>query len=476
MISFILNDKNYSTKLPPGAVTLDLIRSETGLTGTKEGCREGDCGACTVLLGIPLQQGIKYMAVNSCILPVGELRGRHLVTIEGVNPKDGLSSIQKIFVEEGASQCGFCTPGIIISLTGYLLNTIDPFDAGAAGSLGGNICRCTGYVSIRNAAKKVSGLIGQSPAGSCYSREHLEWLVEKDMLPPYFLGIEEKLQVLDTCGSEKSHEGVSEHEIVVAGGTDLFSVEAEKLKNADLRFLSEDKGMNGISITDDRISMGAATTIADIIDSRVFCSTGNLHKALELVSSAQVRNRATVGGNIVNASPIGDLTILFLALDARLIITDGSKRRKVMLKDFFRGYKVLDLYAGELLERLEFNAPDSSMSFNFEKVAMRKHLDIASINTAATFRVSNGIIEKADISAGGVAPVPLYLARTSAALQGMNISTDTARIAVRTACNEISPIDDVRGSAVYKKLLLGKLIAAHFVELFPEVVDGEKLL
>jgi len=171
MISFILNDKNYSTKLPPGAVTLDLIRSEAGLTGTKEGCREGDCGACTVLLGIPLQQGIKYMAVNSCILPVGELRGRHLVTIEGVNPKDGLSSIQKIFVEEGASQCGFCTPGIIMSLTGYLLNTIDPFDTGAAGSLGGNICRCTGYVSIRNAAKNISGLIGPSPAGSCYSRE-----------------------------------------------------------------------------------------------------------------------------------------------------------------------------------------------------------------------------------------------------------------------------------------------------------------
>lgn len=476
MISFILNDIDYSTKLPPGAVTLDLLRSEAGLTGTKEGCREGDCGACTVLLGIPFQQGIKYMAVNSCILPVGELRGRHLVTIEGVNPKDGLSSIQKIFVDEGASQCGFCTPGIIMSLTGYFLSTIEPDDAGAAGSLGGNICRCTGYVSIKNAAETISGIIGHSSAENSHSQEHLEWLVEKEMLPPYFLGIEEKLQAMSTMKSSRIIENPSKPTITVAGGTDLFATNAEKLRNTGLRFLSREKGFNRIAIIDNTVIIGAGATVRDIIDSGIFSQAGNLERSLELVSSAQVRNRATVGGNIVNASPIGDLTVVFLALDAGLRITDGSKRREVLLKDFFKGYKVLDISPGESLESLEFPAPDSSTSFNFEKVAMRKHLDIASVNSAAVFRTNDGVIEKADISAGGVAPVPLYLARTSTGLQGMNISTNTAKIAVRTACDEVSPIDDVRGSALYKKLLLGKLIAAHFVELFPELIDGKELL
>ena len=201
MISFVLNDQEYSTELPPGAVTLDLLRREAGWVGTREGCREGDCGACTVLLGEPLQPGIKYMAVNSCILPVGELQGRHLVTIEGVNRYKELSPVQQIFVDEGASQCGFCTPGLIMSLTGYLLGTVDPGGAGAAASLAGNICRCTGYVSIRKAGKTVSLKIGHSPAESCTSREHLEWLVEKEILPDYFHGIEEMLQLL-SCSRE----------------------------------------------------------------------------------------------------------------------------------------------------------------------------------------------------------------------------------------------------------------------------------
>ncbi len=474
MISFVLNDREYITELPPGAVTLDLLRMEAGLIGTREGCREGDCGACTVLLGMPLQQGVKYMAMNSCILPVGELRGRHLVTIEGVNLEEELSPLQQIFVEEGASQCGFCTPGLIMSLTGYLLGTVNPDDVGTVGSLAGNICRCTGYISIRKAAETVSGKIGHSPAECCSSREHLEWLVEKEILPSYFLGIEEMLRTMDTA--EVSEANVSGHAVTVAGGTDLFATEAEELRNAGLRFLSRETGMNGITIQDNRVLIGAGATVRDIIDSGIFSNSGNLERSLELVASAQVRNRATVGGNIVNASPIGDLTIIFLALDAKLMITRDSDQREVQLKDFFRGYKVLDLSPGELLESLEYTASDSANCINFEKVAMREHLDIASVNTAAAFMVREGRIEKADISAGGVAPIPLYLEKTSAVLSGKKISTDTASLAVRTARSEVSPIDDVRGSARYKKLLLGQLVAAHFVELFPEQIDAAELL
>ena len=473
MISFILNDQKYTTGLPPGAVTLDLLRGEAGLTGTREGCREGDCGACTVLLGTPLQQGIKYMAVNSCILPVGELHGRHLVTIEGVNLEEGLSPLQRAFVEEGASQCGFCTPGLIMSLTGYLLGTVDPDDIEAANALAGNICRCTGYVSIRKAGKTVSLKIGHSPAESCTSREHLEWLVEKEILPPYFLGIEEMLKIMDTDASETSVSGKT---VTVAGGTDLFALQAEDLRSADLRFLSGKPGMNGITKTENRILIGAGATVRDIIDSGVFRNSGNLERSLQLVASAQVRNRATVGGNIVNASPIGDLTIIFLALDAKLRISKGSDYREVQLKNFYRDYKVLDLSPDELLERLEYIVPDSDTFINFEKVAMRGHLDIASVNTASSFRVKYNRIKKVDISAGGVAPIPLYLKRTCNTLTGKIISTGTARLAADTACDEISPIDDIRGSAVYKKLLLRRLIISHFIELFPHQIDLADLL
>ena len=476
MISFVLNDREYSTELPSGAVTLDLLRREAGLSGTREGCREGDCGACTVLLGTPLAQGIKYMAVNSCILPVGELRGRHLVTIEGVNLEKELSPIQRVFVEEGASQCGFCTPGLIMSLTGYLLGTVEPDDTGAENALAGNICRCTGYVSIRKAGKAVSLKIGYSPAESCSSHKHLEWLVGKDVLPPYFLGIEKMLKTMDASESVASESSASGKTVTVAGGTDLFALEAEELTNTDLRFLSRETEMNGITTQENRVLIGAGATVRDILDSGVLYNSGNLEPSLQLIASAGVRNRATVGGNIVNASPIGDLTIIFLALDAKLRISKGSDYREVQLKNFFRDYKVLDLSPDELLERLEYTAPDSDTFINFEKVAMRKHLDIASVNTAASFIVKYNRIKKADISAGGVAPIPLYLEKTCDILTGNIISTGTARLAADTACDEISPIDDVRGSAVYKKLLLRRLILSHFIELFPHQIDLEDLL
>ncbi len=476
MTTFILNDREYATGLPPGAVTLDLLRGEAGLTGTKEGCREGDCGACTVLLGVPDQTGIEYMTVNSCILPIGELQGRHLVTIEGVSPLKGPSPIQRIFVDEGASQCGFCTPGMIMSLTGYLLGSIDPGAVRAADSLSGNICRCTGYVSIRNAAKAVSELTGMSPVGSCRSREHLEWLVEKEILPSYFLKIDKMLQTVNNSVSGGNEAGASRHHKVVAGGTDIFAADPEEHRNAKLRFLSRENGMSEISRIKNRIIIGAGATVRDVIDSGIFSGSGNLEQSLELVSSAQVRNRATVGGNIVNASPIGDLTIIFLALDAVLIISGSSDDRKVRLRDFFTGYKVFDLSPGELLKAIEYTTPDPETSINFEKVAMRRHLDIASVNSAAVFRMSGSTIESADFSAGGVAPVPFYLEKTSSILAGRIVTTDTVLLAMRKARSEVSPIDDVRGSAEYKKLLLGRLIAAHFVELFPDCITVEDLL
>jgi len=476
MISFILNDRKYTTDLPAGAVTLDLLRNEAGLSGAKEGCREGDCGACTVLLGTLKQQGIQYLAVNSCILPVGELNGRHLVTIEGVSPPGYLSPVQKAFVDEGASQCGFCTPGFIMSLTGYFLGTVNPDRTEAVVSMSGNLCRCTGYVSVRKAAASIFELAGNSPADCPHSRGHLEWLVSRNILPDWFPGIMEDLQELDNGETTLSDMHSPEDTVTVAGGTDLFAVEAAKLRNSGLRFLTGDTKFSGISVSDSNIVIRAASTVSEILSSGIFRDAGNLERSFQLVSSTQVRNRATIGGNIVNASPIGDLAIIFLSLDARLRIIKGNEMREVRLKDFFKGYKILDLAQGELLQSVVFSVPDSETGYNFEKVGIRKHLDIASVNTAAAFRIKNGIIQTADISAGGIAPIPLYLQQTSNTLRGKKISCDTVKMAVSSACSEVTPIDDVRGSAIYKKLLLGRLITAHFLQLFPDMIDAGELL
>ncbi len=474
-VSFLLNGNECGTSLPPGAVALDLIRDDAQLTGTRDGCREGDCGACTVLLGTPGPDGVRYSAVNSCILPVGELPGRHLVTIEGVSPEEGLSAVQEPFVEHGASQCGFCTPGMVMSLTGYLLSTTKPDFSGAVRSLEGNICRCTGYISVRRAAAAAVNSTGPSPAGSPFSREHLEHLISRNVIPGYFLDIEKILA--EPREPERSDGAGTAVCLKVAGGTDLFVTGGEEPVRRNLRFLSREPQLRYVREQGRGLfRIGAASTVEDLIESGIFKGTGNLHDSLRLISSAQVRSRATVGGNIVNASPIGDLTIILLALEAVLRISGDSGFREIPLRDFFRGYKVIDLHPDELLESVCFSRPGSEGMVNFEKVSMRKHLDIASVNTAAAFRVTDRTVKKAVISAGGVAPVPAVLNSTCEYLRNRDVSPGTVLDACRTAMEEISPITDVRGTAEYKRLLTGRLLKAHFLELFPEMLEPGDIL
>ncbi len=186
-----------------------------------------------------------------------------------------------------------------------------------------------------------------------------------------------------------------------------------------------------------------------------------------------IRNRATVAGNIVNASPAGDLSVMLLALNATVVLVRGDRQRTVLLRDFFRGYKVLDMAADEMIAEIRFPVPDPVTRFHFEKVARRDHMDIASVNSAIRLRLQDDRIVEAHVAAGSVAPIPLYLRKTSTFLQGRPISAATAREAAAVAGGEISPISDVRGSADYKRALLPRLILAHFLTLFPEHIREE---
>jgi xanthine dehydrogenase small subunit len=462
-IAFILNDADVSTGLPGGTVLLDFLRRDRRLTGTREGCREGDCGACTVLLGRAEQGRVRYRAVVSCLLPLAGAEKHHVVTIEGLNGTD-LNPIQQALVSEGASQCGFCTPGIVVSLAAFLLNSRELQGEEAVTAIEGNVCRCTGYASIRRALER---LLRDLRPKLLAAPDRLQALVQLGVLPGYFSAMAPRLLALGEA-KPRRRQAKKKDAVVLGGGTDLYVQRGHELPERELLLISRQTGYAGIWPAPDRIYIGSATTVEDIRNSPLLqVVLPALARHLLGVSSSQIRNRATIGGNIVNASPIGDLSVIFLALDARMALFGPKGMRELALRDFFLGYKKLALKKNELMVWVSIQAPENGWFFNFEKVARRARQDIASVNSALGLQMAGKRIAVAHVAAGGVAPVPLYLKAASEFLVGKEVLPGLAREWVRVAESEIAPISDVRGSASYKRSLLRRLLAAHFLELFP---------
>lgn len=451
--------------MSPGTLLLDFIRYQQHLKGTKIGCREGDCGACTVLVGETKDDVLRYTSATSCLMAIGNAQGKHIVTVEGVN-LTGLNAVQQTFSDEGATQCGFCTPGFIVSLAGFCMSSESPSYEKAIDSVNGNICRCTGYKSIERAAQKINDLMsvrGKKPA--------LQFAVEHNIIPEYFLGIEERLKAFLRELESESLLGVTHSQAPVkflGGGTDLYVQQHDTMPYEEISFLYDEKELKGIVQKGNECEMGAAATVADIAASKVFIEYfPGLEKYIKLVSSTQIRNMATVGGNFTNASPIGDLTIFFLALNAQLVLANAAVKRNIALKGFYKGYKALDKQPGEIIEKISFTLPAKDELFNFEKVSKRTCLDIASVNSAIRVKIKDDTIVSAGLSAGGVGPIPLYLAGSSEYLTGKKVSVELVNELIAIVQTEISPISDARGSEFYKRLLLSQLIKAHFLKLFP---------
>lgn len=463
MIEFILNERTVRTRQPASKTLLDFIRYEEQLTGTKIGCREGDCGACTVLLGKSRGGDVHYESMTSCITPLGNAAGKHVVTVEGLNMED-LNPVQQAMVDSGGTQCGFCTVGFVVSLCGYCLTADQPTREGAISAIDGNICRCTGYKSIENAA----GNIAEQLSGKTRENQ-TEWLVKNGFLPEYFLDIPRRLLELQTDALPKNGR------VVIGGGTDLYVQKHDDLAETEEVNLVFDKPeWNTIRREGDYMVLGSAATATDMMESKDMQKLfPDLYRHMKLISSTQIRNMGTVAGNFVNASPIGDLTSFFIALNSTIVLTGkNGKHREIYLKDFFNGYKDLDKHPEETLSQIRFRIPDDQTRFNFEKVSKRTYLDIASVNTAIQIRVIDGIIEQVHMSAGGVGPIPKYLKQTCSYLTGKTLSPELLSEANEIIQTEISPISDVRGSESYKRTLLRQLFYAHFAELYPETIEN----
>ncbi len=471
----LVNDAIVETEAWALAPALDFIRKDLGLTGTKEGCREGDCGACAVLVGEKRvsptgerrDSSFSYRAMPSCLLALGELEGRHLVTIEGLAAA-GQTPVMRALAEANGSQCGFCSPGFVVSLTAYLLGggareggaregariSVE----GAFSAVEGNLCRCTGYGAIKRAATRLVEEFATLPADPS---ARLDVLVTSGVVPASLLGFSSGRIVL-AYGRGDSMPGAKAPDIrgfVLGGGTDFFVRNPEPdrgvypeftllRRRPELRRVELRSAQNGHG---PHLEVGPHLEIGAALSWREFFSEP---KVLELVpgieafeqalASPLVRERATIGGNIANASPVGDLTAMLLALGARVRIVGGRGERVVPLAALFLGYKKLDLSpsrhgnGGEIIASVLLPAARRVDLFNFEKVSKRERLDIAAVNSAAAFELEQVAGEPVSdtarsISAGGVAPVPLLLTKASAFLAGAAPDAATALEAARIA-------------------------------------------
>ena len=454
MIRFILNNQTIETNLPIGTTVLDFVRYHKNLKGTKIGCREGDCGACTILVGELKGEIVKYRTQTSCLMPLGNAQGKHIVTVEGINrPNNELTPVQQAILDESGTQCGFCTVGFVMSLTNFCLDDSPKTKESAISAIDGNICRCTGYKSLERACERLSENLPQRHR-------------DTEIVPNYFSSIAQRLKYLQTDQSEIRNPKSK----IIAGGTDLYVQRHEEMVYAESRHILFDDELRTISETENHVELGASVVVTDLLESEIFNRLfPNLFKHLKLVSSTPIRNMATLAGNFVNASPIGDMTAWFLALDAEIELSVASaladaSTRTLQLKDFYLGYKKLGKTENEIITKIRFR--NDFTHFNFEKVCKRTYLDIASVNTAISLKVSENVIEHAHVSVGGVFATPLYLRKTSTFLSGKEITETTIMEANEILQTEILPISDVRGSAEYKRLLARQLFKAHFVELF----------
>lgn len=349
-------------------------------------------------------------------------------------------------------------PGLIIALSEFLLNAETYTLESAKLAISNNLCRCTGYQAIKRALIE---LIKNTPTND------LDSLIALGFIPNYFLEIPQRLKTIESSTSLAETKPIA-----LGGGTDFFV--QHQYTNAALEFLSSQQDFKGIYIKDNYCNLGAETTVETLRCSPVIKSLlPSLENDLILFAAKPIRQRATLAGNIVNASPIADLSIILLSLNAELELVLDNKSHHVDLKYFFIDYKHIAKKSEELIKTIRIPLPLGL--FHYQKVSKRQYLDIASVNSAIQIMVTDNVIQQVHIAVGGLAATPLYLHQSVLYLQHKTINTDTVKSLLKIAQTEVSPISDIRGSSEYKRLLLQQILIAHFLALFPKHLNWQDL-
>jgi xanthine dehydrogenase small subunit len=475
-LRFILNDQLVELgSVKATAMLLDFLRLDRGLKGSKEGCAEGDCGACTVLVGRLRGGELVYETINACIAFVGSLDGTHVVTIEHLSQPEGpLHPVQQAMVDYHGSQCGFCTPGIVMSLYSLWMREARPGQLSTEEALQGNLCRCTGYAPIIRAANAMSDF------GS----------VEADPLVLHRAAMKARLQALqdgarvdvasgkdrvivpasvdDLAAIYAEHPGAT----LVAGATDVGLWITKFMRDiGPLVFIGAVPDLQGISDTAEGLRLGAGVSYSRARTAMV-ARYPTLGELWGRIAGEQVRNAGTVGGNIANGSPIGDTPPPLIALGASIVLRKGSERRTVKLEDFFIAYGKQDRQPGEFVESVFIPALPAGEQLACYKISKRRDEDISSACGAFRVRIENGLVTAVTIAFGGMAATPKRARAVEAALTGQPWTTATIEAALPAFAVDYQPLTDMRASAEYRLLAAQNLLRRFHLETTGQ---GERL-
>jgi xanthine dehydrogenase small subunit len=469
-LRFILNGEDVVlSDVAPDQTLLDWLRLSRALKGTKEGCAEGDCGACTVLVGRLTPAGsLVYEGVNACIRFLGSLDACHVVTVEHLAPGDDhLHPVQQAMIDFHGSQCGFCTPGFVMSLYGLWMQTPNPTDQQIETALQGNLCRCTGYEPILRAARSISSYGGTENDPLLVERETMIARL-KALADGARVEIGEGRHRLVVPASLDDFADVLETSptaTVVAGSTDVGLWVTKHMRDiTPVVFIAGLQELKSFAVKDKLITIGAGITYSEAIEtlSQHIPAFGPL---IARIGGQQVRNMGTIGGNIANGSPIGDTPPALIALDASLTLRKGAVRRTIALEDFFIAYGKQDRQPGEFVEAVHIPVPATNERFAVYKVTKRRDEDITA--TLGAFRLAlaaDGTVAEIRIAYGGMAATPKRAFAVEQSLLGQPWTEATVEAAMEKYAEDYAPLTDMRATAEYRSLAAKNLLLRFYLE------------
>jgi len=465
LIQFLLNEELRTEQhLDPNMTVLNYLRMVVHKTGTKEGCASGDCGACTVVVG-ELEDGqLRYRTLNSCLTFVSALHGKQLIAVDDLKQGDQLHSVQQALADCHGSQCGFCTPGFVMSLFALQKNSQGYDKEETLEALAGNLCRCTGYRPIIDAAVQVcdNRVPDQFDAAEAQTITRLKSIAPGSVTE---LSDGNKRCVIPlTIGELAETYSATPDAHLLAGGTDLaLEVTQFHRELPVMIYVGHVKEMQRIEEFDDRIEIGSAASLTDCYDALAseFPDFGEL---LHRFASLQIRNQGTLGGNIGNASPIGDSPPLLIALNASIVLRKGDKTRTLPLEDFFLDYKKTDRQPGEFIEKVIVPRA-GDYQFRAYKISKRLDDDISAVCAAINLQIDKGVVKDARIAFGGMAAIPKRASACEQTLIGAPWNDATVEQACAALAQDFTPLTDFRASKEYRMATAQNLLRKYFLEL-----------
>lgn len=470
MIQFLLDGEIQKIdSYDPTQTVLEWLRDERRRTGTKEGCAEGDCGACTVVIGELLNGDVRYRAVNACIYFLPMLDGKELVTVESLGQSDDLHPVQAAMADGNGTQCGFCTPGFVMSLFARYQSSDPALPRHVDDVLAGNLCRCTGYAPIQKAAGSIEPDTSlRSNFGGADTVARLESIAPQssktsDFEDPNF---ETRRHYFAPQSEPELLSLLSEHPdaTLVAGATDVGLWITKQHRRLDTVIsLNQISSLQEMSDTDAGLKIGAMVRYSDAW-SRLAKLHPDLGELVRRLGSVQVRNSGTIGGNIANGSPIGDMPPALIALGAKLELAGPNGIRVIELEDFFIDYGKQDLSPGEYVRSVLIPSTSAKTVFRTYKISKRFNQDISALCGAFAIEIEDGNVRSARIAYGGMAGTPKRASKCEAALIGAPWTVETIDHAANELALDYTPLSDMRASQTYRMKTAQNLLRKVYIE------------